>query len=326
MHNRSFAAVSNAFLAPVKKVGAQQGFYNVPEEITRELVRRERKDEIDLGDLGEVVVSLEPALGRIESEASAVVGRIVRSESLSCMSSRDRAILAFFTTVQFLRVPRQRDLFAQLTDALRDRIGAFVEEKGADREAELERLGLGSVTPSTQAHMHLAHVSRAYEYLPYFWSKTWFLHRAPADAQLYIGDNPITLWNHGPKGGSGIRGFGLGTLKSEIAMPLCPRLCLVMLCPSMIEESRAILRTVDELRINGRAVDASLTAPHQELLLAAESGRPIDLPGDEATHFNWRQVYMASRYVCASEGRFEVAHQTLAADPDTRSGPRIQIS
>lgn len=312
------------FSPAVKKVAAQRGFYNVPQDITRKIVEKVLGKDHYIAD--EYLISLEPALGRMESEAAGVIDNIVRNESLSELNEQDRVILALFATLQYLRVPRQRDLYAQVNDALRQHIGSFIEKEGEELESELRRLGLGKLTPSQEAQWHLEHLMLAPDYLPFFLQKTWLLQRVPVDEPLYIGDDPVTVWNHGPRGNaSSPRGFGIGTLKSEIALPLSPRLCLVMLCPSILAEFKAKLQMLDQLSAAGFCPDPVDVAPARALVQAAEAGLPLDLSADNVTHFNSRQVRASSRYVYASNGEFTLARQMLADDPQLRSGPRLEI-
>ena len=262
------------FVASVKSVAAERGFYDVPDDVAQRAFERARQDGVDLGPLGELVLSLEPTLCRIETEAANVIGRIVREESLKAVEPRDRAILALFATLQFLRSPGQRDLFEQLRVELRTRVGPLVRAKHEDPEVEFERLGLGRMTRSTKAQMHLLHIGQAYEYLPYFFDKAWFLFKAAAGDSFYIGDNPVTLWNHGPRG-PGFYGFGLGTPRSEIALPISARLCLVMLCPTLLDDSRRVARVFEKLQLLGFAPNKTGYANDYRLVEAANSGRPL---------------------------------------------------
>ena len=312
------------FLSSVNKVASQRGFYNVPASVTQQIVAQLREQGTDVPD-GRLVLSLEPALGRIENEAARVVRRIVKDESLAGLTERDRLILALFSTVQFLRAPKQRDLFAQLVTGLRERIRPMIDHRGQNADTELARVGLAPMTETSQAQMHLRHITEAPNYLPYFVGKTWLLQRVPANNYLYVGDNPITLWNHGPRGEAMPRAFGLGTLRSEIALPLTSRLCLVMLCPSILEESRMALKWVKQLRARG-LYPPTISTHHHDFVTAAESGQPLELTAENVTHLNFRQVYNASRFVYACDGNFALARQVLVENPNCRDGPRIALS
>jgi hypothetical protein len=181
------------------------------------------------------------------------------------------------------------------------------------------------MTPDAEAQMHIRHLMDTPSFVPYFLKKDWLLQRAPAGDPLYIGDNPVTLWNHGPREQPFVRGFGLGTLKSEIAIPLSPRLCLTMMCPSFLEDSRRTLATVEKLHAAGVTGGKEETTRVRELVNAVDTGRPLDLSKQNVEHLNSRQVHMASRYVYCSDPRFTLARRMLAEDPEMRAGPRIMI-
>jgi hypothetical protein len=313
------------FVAAINKTGAQRGYYNVPVSVTRQVIERVRHEGTDVAAAEHVVLSLEPALESLESRTAKVIERIVRKESLGGLSNDDRAILAYFATVQFLRVPHRRDMYHQLVDSLRERVGAMLEDMEKDVDGELKRAGLGPVTPDDEAQMHLRHLIEAPSFMPYFLKKDWLLQRAPAGDPLYISDNPVTLWNHGARGESFVRGFGLGTLKSEIAMPLSPRLCLTIVCPTILEESRRTLATVAQLRAAGVRGAEEETARVREFVEAADAGHPLDLSHANVEHLNSRQVHMASRYLYGSDGRFALARKMLADDPSMCAGPRVMV-
>lgn len=309
---------SRTFASPVSKVGGQRGFYNVPRDTTKELLDQARSEGLDVETLGDIVISLEPALGRVENDAALVVERIVKDESIAGLDQHDRETLALFAAVQYVRVPRQRALHTKVVEAMRRSVSPFVE---GDAEAAYARLGLALPTPAERANMHLHHLTLAPAYVPYFLEKTWFLERAPTDDPFCISDNPVTLWNYGPHGESGA--YGIGTLGSEIALPLTPRYCLVMLCSSFLANIRGELQMLERLQAKGLALDPPETTRLDNFVEAADKGVPLDLDASNVTHFNWRQIYNASRYVYASDPRFALTRQVLQEEPETRFEPGV---
>jgi hypothetical protein len=119
-----------SFVAPVNRAASQRGYYNVPAHTTREVLEMARKDGFNVPVGEDVVLSLEPLLGTIESKAASLIERIVRKESLAGLTDDDREIVAYFATVQYLRVPHQRGMYGQMVDAVRERLGAMLEGMG----------------------------------------------------------------------------------------------------------------------------------------------------------------------------------------------------
>src|SRR5690349_11818469 len=72
-----------SFVAPVNRAASKRGYYNVPDQTTREVLELVRKDGFDVPAAEDVVLSLEPLLGAIESKAAHLIERVVRKESLA---------------------------------------------------------------------------------------------------------------------------------------------------------------------------------------------------------------------------------------------------
>lgn len=325
-----------SFASPAKKVGAERGFYNIPDSVTRELIARFREeygaDALPPNFEDGVVLSAEQTLATIESRAATASQRVVRAESLAGLSLEDRVWLAIFASVQFLRTPYMRDVYGALIRGLRERITPLIKRRGRDSALEieqaLERAGLPEPTADRVAHAHLHHLAHGVQDLvPYFLHKHWVLERAPQGTRLYLGDNPITQANNAPGNGGALGVMGLGLPHSEASLPLSPRLNVRMLDAATVEMIRDGARTYDVARHLGLQdiVRKESVRWMQGTMRALDEGGARELLPDEVTRLNARQVRMAGRFVYAADGKFQLAERMLREHPEMRVAPQPVI-
>jgi hypothetical protein len=317
------------FASPAKKVGAERGFYNMPESVTRELIERFRAergpDALPLGFEDGVILSAEGTLATIETRAARVIQSVLDTESLARVSPDDRLWLAGFATVQFLRTPYIRDMFGALVRGMREKITPLIQSHGHDVESALAMAGLPAPTPDRIAEAHLQHLARGVrELLPYFLHKQWMIERAPQGERLYIGDNPITQWNNSPDTTGTTSAVGLGLPHSEVALPLSPRINLRLLDGATVQMIRDRARNYEMARHVGLTRVVSEETVHwlRDTTRALDDGIARELHPEEVTRLNARQVRMASRFVYAADDNFELAQRMLREHPEMRGAPQ----
>jgi hypothetical protein len=60
--------------------------------------------------------------------------------------------------------------------------------------------------------------------------------------------------------------------------------------------------------------------------MAFDSGTPIPVEPINVMHHNSLQVINVERYVFSHNGRFELVHEMLKANPTLRFGPRMKLA
>ncbi len=312
--------------SPVDDVATTRHYYNVPHEVTAQFVaflRQQGQDDLATA-AGSMTMTLEPALGRVEGVAAEIIERIVRTECVSDMSDRDRVMLALFVIVQFLRTPLERHQIAQSGAAMQQLIADAVVREGHDASMLLDPSGPHAMTAARAAHQHLSLIEQAPEMVPHLLDKDLMLFKTDRDHPLYIGDAPVSLVNHGPRGRSPHRGFGLRTPQTEVCLPLTPTLALVYLCPTIGDSAAALLDARATQRHVGSDVDEA-DRPLRELLDHIETGHPMLLAPANVEHLNSRQISGAARFVYANDGAFTLAREMIATDPTLREPPSIVV-
>jgi hypothetical protein len=311
--------------APVERVAAERGYYNVPDSIKQRFVEHLRlQGDEQLASVAKgATLSLEQALGRVESAAAKVVERVVRDESVAGLTLDDRTVLALFVVVQKSRSPIIRDLLNQTAAAVREHATVVLKAHGRE---PVEAHGLDSPfgwTDDDTAYTHLKVLEDAVKHLPHVAAKDLLLHRAPPGHVFMIGDSPVTLWNHGPRGRNPYRGIGLATAGTEIALPISPRLSVVFICPSLSEMAEAHIQGASGPRARGGRLLAEENGELRAYLGHVKDGIPINLEPQHVEHLNARQVEGASRFLYASDGHFTLAKEMLSADEALRRAPRF---
>lgn len=105
--------------------------------------------------------------------------------------------------------------------------------------------------------------------------------------------------------------MGLATPGVEIAIPLTPRLCLVMLAADTVEIIRARAH-----QYTGVPKAPAEAADPRIMCAAFNTGSAVELHPENVTHLNARQIGFPSRDVYSVDGRFELA-------PDDPGRPRV---
>jgi hypothetical protein len=310
------------FISAVRNVAAERGYYNLPASVASQLWEAVRTDMTGL-EANPPILSLEPGLANMESEASKVIERIVREESIAHLSESDRITIALFAAIQFVRAPQHRAMMIQLEDLMRKHVEEIARAMGRDPDQAATQAGIPSRGADDHAATHLRHLIAAPRYAPLFLIKHWVLLKTAPGQHLYIGDNPVTMHDNTPREERlPFYGIGLATPESEVALPLSSRLCLSMLAPDTAERIRAAGRKRRDLAARGLL--PPIPAPVKDLLDAVEHGATANLVGDNVISLNARQVRFASRFVYSTDGRFDLVRQMIRDDPTMKAGPQME--
>ena len=266
------------------------------------------------------VLTLEPALAKLEETAAPIVKQVRRQESLASLTPSDREILAAAWAVQFVRTQNKRENLLHLSQQM----AAHFRELGIDpgtisnfKEMDAEDAKLVSLRLTLDAG----------EFIPYFLNKSWALARNRSSKPFWISDNPVALHNSVDHGFYG--NLGLGVTGIQIYMPISSTLCLGMFCKSHeakaregVAEAESLCRVLPVVR---ERVEA-LTRGARELIAAFEARSVLEYSPDNVVHHNSLQVISAERYVFSSTDDFSLARRMLADHPALAGGPRGQLA
>jgi hypothetical protein len=292
---------STSFASNPDKVGGQNNYYDF--------------------EFGDLEISLEKALGNLESCAAAHVARIIRDGHLHLEDERERADLAAFFAVQLLRTPAQeassQEAFARMETWLRaqgmaDSFFAFDTNLGSKENARrAERIKM---------------VHRAPEVLgPHFVEKDWVLLSTDRSSRFLLGDHPLTMHNsrdYTPRGNLGVRVAGI-----ELYCPLTPKFALAMHCPtSAVELEEAVLQRAHmswEQALADSELGTRPWGPAVAFLQAVRMGTPLSSEPTNVTFLNSLQIASAERFLFASHNDFSLALEMIAQDAKLRHGMRL---
>jgi hypothetical protein len=232
-------------------------------------------------------ITLEPALGKIESEAKPLFSELLKHRHLDVWSAADREAIALFLATQHLRTQAMREMQTSLDSALRARLA------GEQMTEEL-RQWLGEPSEEATKQIMLNLLSDAHQFVPHFLDKVWCLLGTRQDTPFYIGDHPVVLHNSRK---DPLRGtLGLGVEGIEIYFPVSPTLTLGLLSPELGAQISSV-RNLNE---------------------------PMPCSGDNVIFQNSIQIAEAARFVFCMSNAFALVRQMLADNPLFARGRSIQ--
>ena len=254
--------------------------------------------------IGEDILTLEPVLAEIEAQVAKIIESIHQEASLQGLSDIDRGRLSQFIAIQALRTRHQRTNILHMQKLLIDKMNRIVPADmseallPAPTEEDAKRISLGMI------------VNGAEEIAQIIAAKPWMLARAH-DRNLYIGDNPITMYNERDFGYNGNIGFAVPGV--EIHFPLGPCLMLYITCPSNIEQVRKLF-------------SGSKGRSGGSLVRAVDTGDPFELAPEHVERQNFLQVLYAGRWIFSATEAFGLARRIIREFPRYRSGPLGTVS
>jgi len=227
VHDR---VTGQSFVTGVRNVAVEAGFYDL------------------VADDGTKLPDAEEALGDLEGQAAAILESIRRSEPPApALSDEDRAILAVFLAIQFVRTPEQRIEQKALSDFFfRMELDLNYQALGPEGfEGYIQEQMEGKATPDIikavtnfaanidkhriephQNQLVMQMFELAHEFAPLFGIRPWVLLRRHKPSFI-TSDRPVTLWRRRTKSN---RPYGVGVATAdEVYFAIDPRNVLVLL-------------------------------------------------------------------------------------------------
>lgn len=270
----------------------------------------------------EILATVEPACGRIESYVAPLVEKI-RAERQIDRISQVRADLGLLMAFQFIRTKKMR----LLPTRLHSQLTAAIKRMGFD---PAKAIGLPPVDEENLKQAHARHQLSALEdYARIIAEKEFFLMTPPKGCSFYLGDHPVVMHNDEPQ--TVLTGrLGLGVPYIQIFLPLSAELLLCAWDPAVLGqmiknedtqmrqirlEALSLLQagmiTRSQMKEMLEGVEAqSLTT---SLLRTIRSGLPVAIGIEEVHFYNSLQALQAHRFVVDANADFEVA-ETVCSD------------
>lgn len=287
------------FITNIRNVCAEAGFYDL--------------------QTGKGEFTMESSFTHLETKAGAVIKRVLTQERLPAVDSEDRAILAIFVAVQFLRVKAARIRVSDMNELLKLKL----ESIGA-AQADIDRF---TTLPEDEPKLiSMGLLEKIEEFVPFFFFKTWLLMKTTNKAPLLISDNPVTLKNNKTFGVMG--NLGLGVEGIEIYMPLSSNFSLGILCPSHEEQFTKIYERYDHLRHVHPEVRSKMghrDTFSDEFMAGMKYGTSINMVPENALHLNSLQVAFSTRFLYGSRDLFDVAREMIRNNPAFKTAPRMEL-
>jgi len=262
---------------------------------------------------------MDPSFGELEGKAARVINRILREERLPKFDSEDRAVLAVFVAIQFLRVKAARTRITDMNDLLKMKLQSL-----GTNESDIARFISFSEEAPKLISMKL--LEKIGDFVPFFFFKTWILLKTTSQARVQISDNPVTLQNHKSFGVQG--NLGLGVEGIQIYMPISTKLSLGIICPSHEEEFTKAYKQYAELRQIRPDIKEALGqrgALFEEFITGMREGTPINMVPDNVLNLNSLQVAFSYRFLYSSSDAFDVARQMIRENPRFKTAPRMEL-
>jgi hypothetical protein len=125
--------------------------------------------------VGDATLSLEEGLSKLETQAGAVIDRIIGARNLGVLSEDDRAVLAVFVSTQMQRGPNQRESMLALNQELRRVLkGRFGIEDGEFPE----------LTPEEAKAMTMKSLTESQKFAEHILNKAWLMFETTPRASV----------------------------------------------------------------------------------------------------------------------------------------------
>lgn len=270
----------------------------------------------------DVLATIEPWTGRIESHLAPIIERI-RSEKTLERTPDEVANLAFLMAFQFVRTKGMR-LMPERIDA---QLRRHVERMGFD-PTKID--GLLNLDEEGLKQEHIRHqVQNLEKYVEIMTEKEFFLMTPPDGRSFYIGDHPVVLHNDEPRTVH-TGHLGIGAAYIQIYLPLSSD---VLLCAYDKAVLGQMMRASDEARdkevagyalskliageISAAQMKAAIDAarnldPVAAMIKTIRAGLPIKIGPEQVQCYNSLQAFFAHRFVIDPDDSFAVARDIIA--------------
>lgn len=266
--------------------------------------------------VGNEVISLEPALGDLESRAAVLFDRMVAERSIGWLSGADREVVAAFVAVQMKRGPQIRENFITMDAGLR----RFLGERSGLQVGEYPEM-----TPEMAKAMALASLVEPDQFAEHILDKSWLLFETSSAIPFYISDNPVALQNEDTSRGPHRGNLGLAVRGIQIYLPISSTLVLAFFCRS----HESMIRNGVERMRTSMVKDPDMPlgfGPLLDWMRAFRKGTPLSSQADNVLNHNSLQVAQAERFVFCSLPDFGLVTEMVAGNPALRTGRRLQIA
>lgn len=269
----------------------------------------------------EVIATIEPWTGRIESHLAPIIERIRARKTLE-RTPEETMNLAFLMAFQFVRTKGMRLMPERINAQLR----RHVKRMGFD-PAKVD--GLMNLDEEGLKKEHIRHqVQNLEKYVEIMAEKEFFLMTPPQGRSFYIGDHPVVLHNDEPRTVHKSH-LGIGAAYIQIYLPLSSD---VLLCAYDKAVLGQMMMASDEARnkevagyalsklIAGeisatqmkQAIDAARDLdPVAAMIEAIRAGQPIAVGSEQVQCYNSLQAFFAHRFVIDPDDSFAVAHDMI---------------
>ena len=268
----------------------------------------------------EVLATIEPWTGRIESHLAPIIKRIREEKALE-RTPEESANLAFMLAFQFVRTKGMRLMPERIDDQFRRHVERMrFDPAKVDGLMNLDEEGL------KKEHIH-HQVQSLEKYSKIMAEKEFFLMTPPDGRSFYIGDHPVVLHNDEPK--TMLTGhLGIGAAFIQIYLPLASDLLLCAYDKAVLgqmmkaadESGKEVVDYALSKLISGeisaaqmkQAVDASRALdPAAAMIKTIRAGLPIAVGPEQVQCYNSLQALFAHRFVIDPDGSFEVARKMI---------------
>ena len=269
----------------------------------------------------DVLATIEPWTGRIESHLAPIIERIRARKTLE-RTPEEIANLAFLMAFQFVRTKGMR-LMPERIDA---QLRRHVKRMGFD-QAKVD--GLMNLDEEGLKKEHIRHqVQNLEKYVEIMAEKEFFLMTPPDGRSFYIGDHPVVLHNDEPRTVH-TGHLGIGAAYIQIYLPLSSD---VLLCAYDKAVLGQMMKASDEARnkevagyalsklIAGeisaaqmkQAIDAARDLdPVAAMIKAIRTGQPMAVGPEQVQCYNSLQAFFAHRFVIDPDDSFAVARDMI---------------
>lgn len=270
----------------------------------------------------EVLATIEPWTGRIESHLAPIIERI-RAEKTLERTPEEVANLAFLMGFQFVRTKGMR-LMPERIDA---QLRRHVKRMGFD-PAKVD--GLMNLDEEGLKKEHIRHqVQNLEKYVEIMAEKEFFLMTPPDGRSFYIGDHPVVLHNDEPRTVH-TGHLGIGAAYIQIYLPLSSD---VLLCAYDKAVLGQMMKASNEARnkevagyalskliageISAAQMKAAIDAardldPVAAMIKTIRTGLPIKIGPEQVQCYNSLQAFFAHRFVIDPDDSFAVARGIIA--------------
>lgn len=269
----------------------------------------------------DLLATIEPWMGQIESQLAPIVERI-RVEKTLERTPDELASLALLVAFQFVRTKSMRLMPKRIDDQLSHHVKKMgFDPTKVDGFMNLDEEGLKKE--------HIRHqVKNLEKYAEILAEKEFFLMTAPDGRSFYIGDHPVVLHNDEPR--TVYSGhLGIGAAYVQIYMPLSSDVLLCAYDKAVLGQMMKASDEAHDKEVAGYALSKLMAGeisaeqmkqvlnasrdldPVAAMIRAIRAGQPIAVGPEQVQCYNSLQAFFAHRFVIDPDDSFEVAREMI---------------